>query len=158
MRDKTDTTPFQYRSYLLPLLTALDGVIQPPKYHPESDALYHSLQVFHLAYRQSRDPGLWAAALFHDIGKSEDQRHHADIGAEMVTDILSQRTTWLIRHHLDLLKNPGKTHRAWAGTRQLQDLILLRNWDLNGRSEYAQVMSPEEAFDLVMQGLTRSEL
>ena len=158
MRDTTDTTLDQYRSYLLSLLNALDGVKQPPKHHPESDALYHSLQVFHLAYSQSRDPELWAAALFHDIGKSEDQRHHADVGAEMVTGILPKRTTWLVQHHLDLLEFPGKTHQTWAGTCQLRDLILLRRWDQNGRSEYAQVMSPDDALGLVLDGLTVSAL
>ena len=31
------------------LLQPLEGVKQSPKYHPEGDALYHSLQVFELA-------------------------------------------------------------------------------------------------------------
>lgn len=156
MRNKTDTTLYPYRSYLLSLLAALDGVLQPPKHHPESDALYHSLQVFDLAYSQSSDPELWAAALFHDIGKSEGQRLHADIGAEMVAGILSQRIIWLIEHHLDLLTNPRKTLHEWAGTDQLQDLILLRRWDLNGRSVFAQVTPLEDALDIVLQGLTSS--
>lgn len=30
-------------------LLPLESVKQNPKYHPEGDALYHSLQVFHLA-------------------------------------------------------------------------------------------------------------
>ena len=157
MRNKTETTLYQYRTYLLSLLTALDGILQPPKHHPESDALYHSLQVFDLAYSQSRDPELWAAALFHDIGKSEDQRHHADVGADMVTGVLSPRVLWLIEHHLDLLTHPQKTHQAWAGTAQLQDLILLRHWDLKGRSVFAQVTPPDDALDIVLQGLTGSE-
>jgi len=154
VRTKTTTTLYQYRSYLLSLLTALDGIVQPPKHHPESDALYHSLQVFELAYSQSTDPELWAAALFHDVGKSEDQRQHAAIGSQMVSGILSQRIVWLIEHHLDLLKNPRKTHHTWAGTGQLQDLILLRHWDINGRSVFAQVMHTEDALDIVLHGLT----
>ena len=154
MRNPTNTALHQYRSYLLSLLTALDGVIQPPKHHPESDALYHSLQVFDLAYTQSDDPELWAAALFHDVGKSEDQKHHAHIGADMVAGILPSRVVWLIEHHLDLLISPGRTRRNLTGTDRLQDLMLLRNWDLNGRSVFAQVMSPEDALELVLKGLT----
>src|SRR5690606_4791629 len=41
---------------LLSLLLALDGVQQPLRYHPEGDALYHSLQVFDLAYAATDDP------------------------------------------------------------------------------------------------------
>jgi hypothetical protein len=39
---------------LLSLLEALDGVAQSPRYHPEGDALFHSLQVFDLARRATR--------------------------------------------------------------------------------------------------------
>ncbi|WP_020407520.1 HD domain-containing protein [Hahella ganghwensis] len=146
----------QYRTYLLSLLNALEGIIQPPKYHPESDALYHSLQVFDLAHRQSTDPELWAAALFHDVGKSVDQKTHAQVGAEMVDGIFSPRVTWLISHHLDLLVAPRKTRLALAGADQYQDLILLRDWDLKGRSVFAEVTEPETATDLVLSGLMSS--
>lgn len=129
---------------------------QPPKYHPESDALYHSLQVFDLAHSQSCDPELWAAALFHDVGKSVDQYNHANIGAEMLAGILPDRIIWLVDHHLDLLINSRKTHRLLAGTRQLADLIQLRRWDLNGRSPYAEVMPVATALDIVLQGLEQS--
>jgi hypothetical protein len=57
-------------SDLLELLVALDGVRQDPRWHPEGDALYHSLQAFELARRETTDRGLWAAALLHDVGKA----------------------------------------------------------------------------------------
>ena len=41
---------------LVSLLHALDGVRQSPKYHPEGDALYHTMQVFGLALRETGAP------------------------------------------------------------------------------------------------------
>lgn len=56
---------------LFSLLISFDGVEQSRKYHPEGDALFHSLQVFDLARRASSDRGIWAAAhesaVFTDI-------------------------------------------------------------------------------------------
>ncbi len=136
---------------MLELLLALDGVIQSPKYHPESDTLYHSLQVFECAYRESDDPELWLAALFHDVGKSVDSKNHCEVGAEMVTDLFTERVVWLIEHHLDLMKFPQKTRKRFANSKRLKDLSLLRTWDLAGRDPHAEVRSAEDAFDLILE-------
>ena len=63
-----------YRMRLAPL----EAIKQNPKYHPEGDALYHSLQVFHLA-REARpyDEEFLLAALLHDVGKAIDVQNHA---------------------------------------------------------------------------------
>ena len=62
-----------YRMRLAPL----EAIKQNPKYHPEGDALYHSLQVFHLA-REARpyDEEFLLAALLHDVGKAIDPQDH----------------------------------------------------------------------------------
>jgi len=140
----------QYREYLLDLLLALDGIIQSPKYHPESDALYHSLQVFEWAFKETRDPELWLAALFHDIGKSVDSKSHCEIGAEMVSDIFPNRVVWIIKHHLDLMKNPKQTQQKLANNNLLKDLVCIRRWDLAGRDPNATVRDVEEVLDLVL--------
>ena len=140
----------QHRDYLLDLLLALDGVIQSPKYHPESDALYHSLQVFEWAFKETCDPELWLAALFHDIGKSVDSKKHCEIGAEMVLDIFPSRVIWIIKHHLDLMKNPKQTQQKLTNKNQLTDLVKIRKWDLAGRDPNAAVRDVEEALDLVL--------
>lgn len=141
---------------LVSLLEALDGVSQSPKYHPEGDALYHSLQVFELATRATEDRVLWAAALFHDVGKAIDGPLHDEVGADLLEGLLPDRAVWLVRHHLDLLKDPRRTRRRWLGTPELLDLERLRKWDLGGRNPNARVMTIEDAFDL-LDGVLDSE-
>jgi HD superfamily phosphodiesterase len=132
---------------LFSLLESLDGIEQSPRYHPEGDALFHSLQVFELARRSTKDPVLWAAALFHDVGKAIDGRLHDEVGADLLEGLLSPRAVWLVRHHLDLLRDPRATRRRYGGTRALRELEMLRRWDVRGRDPHARVVSLEGAFD-----------
>lgn len=141
---------------LVSLLEALDGIQQSPKYHPEGDALYHSLQVFELATRATDDRVLWAAALFHDVGKAIDGPLHDEVGADLLEGLLPDRAVWLVRHHLDLLRDPRRTRRRWLGTPELLDLERLRKWDLGGRNPNARVMTVESAIAL-LDGVLDSE-
>jgi len=147
----TCVPPDFLKEHLYLLLTSLDGVRQNPRYHPEGDVLYHSLQVFQLAHKACTDPELWAAALLHDIGKAVNTSDHAKIGANELEGILSPHTVWLIRHHLDLLTAPRRTRRQLHNTPQLRDLELLRAWDLKGRSPHATVMAPKEAINILIR-------
>lgn len=143
-----------HRDYLLGLLKALDGVTQSAKYHPESDALYHSLQVFEHAYRNSQDPLLWLAALLHDVGKSIDSKTHCDVGANMLEGICPNSVVYLVKHHLDLAHSPCKTKQRLAGTNQLTNLQQLRRWDIAGRDPHAWVRTPEQALDITLHKLS----
>ncbi|MGB2607910.1 MAG: HD domain-containing protein, partial [Isosphaeraceae bacterium] len=84
------------------LLEPLEGVKQSPKYHPEGDALYHSLQVFELA-RDERpyDEEFLLAALLHDVGKAIDPSDHVGTALEALEGSISERTAWLIEHHME---------------------------------------------------------
>jgi len=135
---------------LLELLLALDGVRQSPRHHPEGDALYHSLQAFELARRETGDRALWAAALLHDVGKSVGSEAHDASGADMLDGLVAPRVVWLVRHHLDLLEQPGTTKRRLRGTPALADLVRLRRWDVGGRSPTAAVLSPESAVAMLL--------
>lgn len=136
--------------YLLSLLLDLDGIEQNPHFHPEGDALFHSLQVFQLAYQNSDEPLLWAAALFHDVGKANGSKHHEQTGAEMLSGILDKQVVWLVEHHLDLLISPASTKRKYQYQgNQLQQLQQLRKWDLAGRDPFAEVVSPHQALSLL---------
>lgn len=136
---------------LYDLLAALDGVRQNPRFHPEGDALFHSLQVFDLARRATGDRALWAAALLHDVGKAVSSPDHDVIGADLLDGIVAPRIVWLVRHHLDLLTSPASTKRRLRGTEGLRDLQRLRAWDVGGRKPDATVPSVDEALGMLLE-------
>jgi hypothetical protein len=124
-----------YRMRLAPL----EAIKQNSKFHPEGDALYHSLQVFHLA-RETRpyDEEFLLAALLHDVGKAIDPHDHAVAGAEAVRGSVTERTLWLIEHHMDLLPSreralSARLRRELDTSEFLDDLRLLRDLDDAGR-------------------------
>ena len=83
------------------LLLPLENVKESPKYHPESDALYHSLQVFDLARDElPYDEEFLLAALLHDVGKAIDRQDHVLAGLEALGDQITPRTAWFIEHHM----------------------------------------------------------
>jgi len=147
--------PAFLKKYFYSLLISLNRIRQDPHYHPEGDVLYHSLQVFQLAHHASDDPELWAAALLHDIGKAQNTRHHANLGADELEGLLSPRIVWLIRHHLHLLIAPKRTRRWLRNTPQLRELEWLRSWDLKGRSPSAIVITPKKAINILMPHYSR---
>lgn len=102
---------------ILPEVYALADVPQPPDYHPEGDALTHTL----LAIRHlppAPDRRLAWAALLHDVGKALTTREirgrlraydHDRKGAELAAAILTRLemeereaadVIWLVRHHM----------------------------------------------------------
>jgi poly(A) polymerase len=75
---------------VLPDVAALEGVPQPPEFHPEGDVLTHTVLLFR--HLRSASPTLALGALLHDVGKpvtllrAPDRIRfpdHARIGAEM---------------------------------------------------------------------------
>ncbi len=143
---------FDMYEELLSLLDALDGVEQNPRFHPEGDALFHSLQVYQHAADDDAEPELLAAALLHDVGKAISGPDHDVVGADMLIG-LPDRTRWCVAHHLDLLRERRLTQRRLANTPQLRDLQRLRRWDLGGRDPFARVCSPEQAVSHVLEAL-----
>lgn len=136
---------------LFDLLQALDGLQQDLRYHPEGDALYHSLQAFNLARRASADRALWAAALLHDVGKAYDSFHHDEVGAALLDGLVAPRVSWLVRHHLYLLRAPGLVRQRLRGTAALRDLESLRRCDLGGRARDASVLLLSDALMLLLE-------
>lgn len=140
----------RYERYRM-LLEPLAGVKQNAQYHPEGDALYHSLQVFELA-RQQRpwDEEFLAAALLHDVGKAIDPADHVAAGLEALEGTITDRTQFLIAHHMDAhAYNEGTLgHRARIRLQQsgdFDDLLLLRELDCAGRRRGATVCGVKEA-------------
>jgi hypothetical protein len=142
-----------YQSLLLPL----ENVKQNLKYHPEGDALYHSLQVFDYARDAlPYDEEFLLAALLHDVGKAIDPRDHVAAGLEALEGFLTERTRWFIEHHMDAQHDLDGTLGARARRRLKQspdyeDLLTLARCDRAGRQIGAQAPELEEALDYVRE-------
>ena len=111
------------------LLLPLENVKQSPKYHPEGDALYHSLQVFDLACdKLPYDEEFLLAALLHDVGKGIDRLDHVGAGLDAVRAHVTPRTAWLIEHHMLAHKildgTIGTGASTTAGKRKLRRAIV----------------------------------
>ena len=137
------------------LMLPLKLVKQHRKHHPEGDVLYHSLQVFDLACDQiPYDEEFLLAALLHDVGKGIDLQDHVNAALEALGDFITERTAWLIKHHMQAHALHDGTLGARARRRLRQsesfdELILLGECDREGRIPGAQVPDLDEALDYV---------
>ena len=100
---------------ILPEVAALKDVPQPPEFHPEGDALIHTLQAVS-EVDDAVDERVFWAVLLHDIGKKSTTLYHdgrwrahghAESGAELVRAImprcglghLAGDVCWLVKNH-----------------------------------------------------------
>jgi poly(A) polymerase len=100
---------------VLPEVKAMQGVEQPPEFHPEGDVWIHTLMM--LEGLRSPSPTLALGVLLHDVGKPrtftvrERIRFdgHVEVGAKMAEEICGrlrlsvrerERVVELVRHHL----------------------------------------------------------
>lgn len=140
-----------YESLLLPL----ENVKQSKKYHPEGDALYHSLQVFDLARDElPYDEEFLLAALLHDVGKAIDARDHVNAGLEALEDFITERTTWLIANHMQAhLVLDGtigsRARRRLQSCESFEELMQLCRCDRDGRQAGVEAPELEEALDYI---------
>ena len=138
-----------YQMLLLPLET----VKQNPAFHPEGDALYHSLQVFELARDAlPYDEEFQVAALLHDVGKAIDPRDHVAAALEALDGHVTPRTAWLIEHHMEASALRDGTlgvraRRRLEASEDFDDLMLLCDCDRDGRECGVQVPDVEEALE-----------
>ena len=139
------------------LLLPLEEVKQSPKYHPEGDVLYHSLQVFDLACDEAPyDEEFLLAALLHDVGKGIDAGDHVAAGLEALDGFISQRTAWLIEHHMLAHKIfdgsiGARAHRRLRAHESYEELVLLGECDRGGRVAGVSTCELEEALEYLRQ-------
>jgi predicted HD phosphohydrolase len=140
-----------YRLLLLPL----ENVKQSATYHPEGDALYHSLQVFELA-REARpwDQEFLLAALLHDVGKGIDRADHVAAGLAALEGAITDRTMFLIAHHMEAQayragELGARARRRMAASEDFDDLMVLQELDQRGRRTGAVVCTVDEALDFI---------
>lgn len=140
-----------YRALLIPL----ESVMQSQAYHPEGDALYHSLQVFDRARDElPYDEEFLLAALLHDVGKAIDPHAHVQAALTALEGTLTPRTQWLIEHHMEAHGLADGTLGARARRRleespDFEDLILLGECDRKGRERGAHAPDVEDALDYI---------
>ena len=142
-----------YEALLLPL----ENVKQSPKWHPEGDALYHSLQVFdHARDQLPYDEEFLLAALLHDIGKAIDPHDHTAAGLEALEGFITERTHWLIEHHMiahQILDQTigARAHRRLRENESYEELVLLCECDHAGRQRGVQTPELREALDYIRE-------
>lgn len=136
---------------LLLALQPLARVRQNPRFHPESDALFHCLQTFDLACDAGEPAHLMAAALFHDLGKSSAEGRHEHVGATWLSPIADDKTCFLVAHHMDLLRDAPGTRRSMRHDARLSELERLRDYDDRGRRVSAYVTSCERALGTLLE-------
>jgi predicted nucleotidyltransferase len=135
------------------LLLPLEDVKQSPKYHPEGDVLYHSLQVYdHACDELPYDEEFLLAALLHDVGKGIDPQDHVASGLEALEGFITQRTAWLIENHMAAQKIldgdlGARARRRLAENESYEELVLLARCDRRGRQVGVEVPELEEALD-----------
>jgi hypothetical protein len=135
------------------LLLPLEHVKQSPKWHPEGDALYHSLQVFDLACEAlPYDEEFQLAALLHDVGKAIDPHDHVAAGLEALEGYITPRTAWLIEHHMEAhaLREGTLGHRArlrLQANESFDELMLLDQCDRKGRQRGVETSELNEAIE-----------
>ena len=142
-----------YESLLLPL----ENVKQPLKYHPEGDALYHSLQVFdlardELAVRRGVSAG-GAAARRRQGDRSGGSRR----GRPGSPRRLHHRAHGVAHRAPHAGPPTGRRHarrrarRRLAESEHFDDLVLLGECDRAGRSPGVEAPELEEALDYLRE-------
>jgi hypothetical protein len=142
-----------YESLLLPL----ENVNGPLKYHPEGDALYHSLQVFdHARDALPYDEEFLSAALLHDVGKAINPADHVAASLEALDGFITARTAWLIEHHmLAHALSEGtlgvRARRRLEKSEHFEELLLLGQCDRAGRQAGVVAPDVDEALDYLRE-------
>jgi hypothetical protein len=139
------------------LLLPLENVVGPLAYHPEGDALYHSLQVFDRGRDQlAYDEEFLTAALLHDVGKAIDQANHVAAGLEALDGFITERTAWLIEHHMlahQLAEGTlgARARRRLERSEHFEELVILGECDRAGRQPGAEAPELNEALDYLRE-------
>lgn len=139
------------------LLVPLERVKQDPRYHPEGDVLYHSLQVFDLARDElPYDEEFLLAALLHDVGKGIDLKNHTAASLQALEGFITPRTAWLIEHHMEahaLYDGTigARARRRLAASEDYDELVLLGRCDRLGRERGVSTPDLQEALQYIRE-------
>jgi poly(A) polymerase len=134
---------------VLPEVKALQGVEQPPQFHPEGDVWTHTLLMLQMLTKPRSSVLVWGV-LLHDIAKPRTQEvvdgrirfhFHAPVGARMAEDILrrlrfsaevTSRVGALVKDHLKFAEVPKmreSTLKRFLQTAHFEDHLELHRVD-----------------------------
>jgi len=129
--------------HVLPEVAAMEGVEQPPEFHPEGDVWTHTL----LMIGGLSQPSMTLAwgTLLHDVGKpptfvrAERIRFdgHASVGARMARDILNRLRA--SAEELDQVVSLVAHHMDWMHVQQMRPSTLRRFLRLPGFDEHLEL-------------------
>jgi poly(A) polymerase len=110
--------------HILPEITALKGVRQPPQFHPEGDVWNHLLIMLEKMHNPS--PVLAMAVLLHDVGKPETfslgERirfdNHSKVGEKMAEEVC--RRLRFSRKEMETIKSMVALHLRFMHVRDMR--------------------------------------
>ncbi len=133
---------------VLPEISAMKGIEQPPVYHPEGDVFLHTLLCLEKMPEEVSET-LAMAILLHDVGKPETQRFedrirfswHEKAGARIAEQIClrlrmsgrdTARISWLVENHMrlkDFMRMREHRRRRLVRAPGFEELIALCRTD-----------------------------
>jgi hypothetical protein len=139
------------------LVAALEQVKLNPQFHPEGDALNHTLQVFDLArHERPYDEEFLLAALLHDVGKAIDRKDHIGAGLAALEGLITPRTAWFIEHHTEANQLAegrlgARARRRLEADENFDELTLFSKCDRGGRERNVQIPDLDEAIEYLRE-------
>ncbi len=115
---------------ILPEILSMDGVPQPPQFHPEGDVLTHTLIM--LGLMRAPNPELALGVLLHDVGKPSTYQvldrirfnDHVKVGTEM-TESICQRLR-LSNDQKEHVRRLVADHHRFASVHEMRQSTLKR--------------------------------
>ncbi len=135
---------------ILPEISAMHGVEQPPEFHPEGDVWIHTLMAMEALGPATVSPELGLGTLLHDVGKpptfvvGPDRIRfdgHVELGAEMaegicarlkLSKVSTRRVVALVNDHLQFMNVPkmrAATLRRFMAQEHFEELMQLYRAD-----------------------------
>jgi predicted HD phosphohydrolase len=135
----------------------MERVQQSARYHPEGDALYHTLQVFELAKEhRPYDEEFLLAALLHDVGKGLERANHVGAALSALDGLITEGTRFFIENHMHAHEYRAGTlgerlRRKLKASPDFDDLLLFSELDQAGRTPGAVVGTVDEALNFLKE-------